>query len=242
MKFKEAAIEILKKSSVPLTASEIWNKIKENNYDVGIKGKTPAATLATVLLYSSNNSDSYYHYKNPLFTIVSENPNKYDLIEKLINSELDVIDTNKNDIPDNIELEPFYECVLDDKETILKIFNVDSVLTYKTEKGNSFTYFFPDDAKSQLKIGKTNNIENRFNTLKTGNPDINVELVLPSEAYEKSLHNKFEKYHHKLEWYFYTKEIREFITHEKKKRQLAIDCWREYNESIKIENNFLRLF
>lgn len=240
--FKEAAVEILKDSDIPLSASEIWEEILKRNL-VDTKGKTPVATLTTILLYSSNNSDNVtFHYKTPIFTIVSENPNKYDLIEKRIKLETEIIDSDNDDVPDIIENQPFYECVLDDKSTILQIFNESETLTYKTKTGNSFTYFFPDEAKAQIKIGKTNNVENRFNTLKTGNPDINIDLVLPSDVYEKTLHNRFEKYHHKLEWYFYSKEIRQFISNEKKKRQLAIDCYREYNESISIENEFLKHF
>lgn len=245
MTFKDCAFEILKNSDKPLSVSEIWERIKLNNFDISTKGKTPIASLSSILLAYSNNSNNVtFHYKKQLFTIISENPNKYDLIDKSIksiNNSEEITDIDNDEIPDEIEYESFYECVLDDNETILKIFNNDSVLNYKTEKGNSFTYFFPD-SKTLIKIGRTNNVEHRYRTLKTGNPDLNIEFILPSETFEKNLHNKFEKFHHKLEWYFYSNEIKNFITYEKKKRQLAINCWNKYNESIKIENNFLELF
>jgi hypothetical protein len=131
---------------------------------------------------------------------------------------------------------------MDDNETILKVYDNDGNLTYKTEYGDSFTYFISNSVKDKIKIGRTKNIKNRFKTFKTSNPDIEISLVIPKDKYEKYYHDEFSKYHYNLEWYFYTKEIKEFIVNENKKRKKAIDCYREYKESIETENDFLSLF
>ena len=245
MTFKEAAIEILKNSDIPLSASEIWDKINKT-LDFKTLGKTPSASLNTILLFYSDNSNTKHHYKNKIFTIVSKSPNKFSLRNKIsdipeIEIKSDIIDEHISDI-EYITNEIFYECVMDDNETILKVYNIDGTLSYNTEVGKNFTYFFPDEHKSLIKIGRTKNIIKRFNTLKTGNPDINIDLILPSETYEKTLHIKFYKYKHKLEWFFHSNEIKKFINYEKEKRKLAIDCYREYKESQEIEDKFLSLF
>ena len=245
MKFHEAAIEVLKDSNCPLSSSEIWNKIKEKNITINTNGKTPQLSLSKILLYCSDNSKTKLHNKQIRFTIISENPNKFYLIDKIKNDKKDensqLIDLD-NDIIVDSEIVPIYECVLDDYETVLKIYNDNDTLSYKTEKCDSFTYFFPDTTKAQLKIGKTGNISNRFNQLKTANPDIHIELVLTKDTYEKNLHDKFEKYNHKLEWYFYSKEIQQFVDYEKKRRRMAIECYEKYLESIELENKFIELF
>lgn len=236
MTFKEVSIKILQEINKPLSSSEIWNEIKKQKL-VQTNGKTPEATLSSVMLFNSENSSTKKRYKNTPFTIISHNPNKYQLVkdvENLIDDDTDIKDIENN--------EPYYECVMDDNETILKIFNIDGTLNYKTEKGNEFTYFIQDKPKNLIKIGKTGNIQKRYNTFRTANPDIEILLIIPKDEYEKYYHDRFKKYNHDLEWYFLVNEIKEFLKHENKKRTLAIDCYFKYEENYKSEENFLKLF
>ena len=233
MTFKEAAIEILKKSDTPMSASEIWDEIVKLDL-IKSNGKTPSATLNSIILYNSN---SPFNKKGEIiFEIISKNPMRYKLIDDTKE------DLSEDNIIEQTKDEPFYECVMDDNETILKIYNIDGDLDYQIEHGDSFTYFISNSIKDKIKIGRTKNIKNRFNTLKTSNPDIEISLIVPREKYEKYYHDEFSKYHYNLEWYFYTKEIKEFIINEDKKRKKAITCYRKFKESIEIEKDFLSLF
>ena len=90
MTFIEAAITILKKfNNKSLSSSEIWSKIEEENL-VKSDGKTPWATLNTILLTNSNNSNIKIRSKTPILTIEENSkPQKFSLL-------LDEIEKNTN--------------------------------------------------------------------------------------------------------------------------------------------------
>ena len=81
MNFTKAAIRILKdNTNSPLSAKEIWAQIEKRGI-IESKGKTPWATLNTILSRKSKNNNFKKDDGNYLFEIVSDKPRKYQLID-----------------------------------------------------------------------------------------------------------------------------------------------------------------
>jgi len=53
---------------------------------------------------------------------------------------------------------------------------------------------------NRFKIGKSKNLKERYITQKTSNPDL-ILLGYTDKSSEKEMHEKYKKYHYKLEWY-----------------------------------------
>ena len=71
-----------------------------------------------------------------------------------------------------------------------------------------------------LKIGFTDNFSSRLKHARTFNP-YNLEVVKVIEGTvkeERLLHEQFKKYHHQLEWFLFSDEIKQYID-----KQKAID-------------------
>lgn len=70
-------------------------------------------------------------------------------------------------------------------------------------------YLISNEKKTLLKIGKSENVINRFNSMLTVNPDLKILGYLRIEdlSLEKILHFKFKSFHYKREWFHYTEEI-----------------------------------
>jgi len=80
--YREAIISALRMSGDPLTTSEIWNVIVKNMLlDLNsIKGKTPQATMAS-LLYRELKKSSFNGHET-IFASNGEKPTKYYLKER----------------------------------------------------------------------------------------------------------------------------------------------------------------
>ena len=78
--------------NTPMSAEEIWEEIELRNI-VDTKGSTPKASLNTILLKYSDNSNVSKGYKKKIFTIVSTNPNKFKLIN---NNVQNIIEETEN--------------------------------------------------------------------------------------------------------------------------------------------------
>ena len=68
----------------------------------------------------------------------------------------------------------------------------------------------PDQFERRLKIGYTDNLENRLKAYLTTNPDIILLQTREGDtSLESYLHKKFEKYRYKdsKEWFYYNQEI-----------------------------------
>jgi len=237
MTFKDAAVQVLTNNqNKPLSASEIWDEIERLGL-VQSNGKTPSASLHTRLLYYSDNSNSEHHYKEKVFTIVDKNPLKFVLlnnIEPPISIE-EEIETNKSI--------PIYECVLDDKGNILKVYNDNDTLKYETEYCTvGFTYFTLDEMRDKVKIGKETYLGDRLKVFKTANPGLKTIFTLPNITNEKVYHKIFDDLRSDGEWFFYAKGIREFIDNEKLKREDAIKSYNLFIESKNQEKEFLKHF
>ena len=64
-----------------------------------------------------------------------------------------------------------------------------------------------------VKIGRSEDVAERISSLQTGNP-YKVELIGSfdgSDAEERRLHAAFGPFHHRDEWFFFTKTIQEFV-------------------------------
>jgi hypothetical protein len=96
--FLKTAIEFMKTATEPKTAKEIWESIKDK---IETKGITPEATLSTRLFYYSNNSNFSKKSETPYFRMVSNNPAKFWLIERLPELE-----TSKKELEPEKILEP----------------------------------------------------------------------------------------------------------------------------------------
>jgi len=79
MEYTEAALAILKESDKPLSAIEIWKKIKELNLIDAKNAKTPERTLNSYLHWNSDSNEN----ESSLFSITSKKPDKFILIDKL---------------------------------------------------------------------------------------------------------------------------------------------------------------
>ena len=237
MTFKDAAVKILNEKNVPMSASEIWEEISKQDL-IQSNGKTPEASLSTVLLVYSNNSNISKKRNSEIFTIVDENPHKFILIK---NDKVDIIeDVNKSKNTNSKEL--IYECVLDDGD-ILMVYNDNSTLSYdKVKCVVGYTYFILDETRQIIKIGRESIMGDRLKAFKTSNPDLKLKYIIPGDYNEKILHKKFDSLHYDREWFFYGKGIKDFIKNEKIKSENAKKCYDLFLDSKKYEKEFLRFF
>jgi hypothetical protein len=189
------------------------------------------------MLYHSNNSNSTRLYKDKLFTIVSKNPMRYILFN--CDNGNDVVELTEEEIQSN----PLYECLLNEDGDILKIFNENDTLRYKTEKcTDGFTYFILDPVTKMLKIGLETIIGAREKAGKTFNPRIQTVFRMPHTFNESKYHKEFDDYRSDGEWFFYAKGIKEFIDNENMKRQDALKSYELYISSQKQEEEFMKHF
>jgi len=238
MTFKDAAVQILSERNIPMSHTEIWNEIARQKLIVS-NGKTPSATLYTILLKYSNNSDGMStHAKTPYFTIVDKNPYKFILID----SDNGVDDLTDEEFTESIKSDPIYECVLDSDGNILKIYDDNGTLKYEVGKSDGFTYFTLDPIRDKIKIGKETHLGDRVKAGKTFNPDIKVIFTFPHKSNESKFHNKFDESRSDGEWFFFTKGIKEFLDNEILKAKDAIKSYELYLESTNQEKEFLNHF
>lgn len=229
MTFLEAAIEVLKSNgNQPMKSREIWNKISESKL-IRSGGKTPWASLSTILLYHSKPE----YKKKIYFDIKSENPHKFCL------KEIDIVYSESENIQDyqiDNEKRILYQITTKDVSwKKITIFNLNDNIDYEITECEEYTYIIEDKAHATIKIGKTkNDPEQRLAQLRTGNPTLNIIHVFPSSQYSESeLHNKFNDYQKDLEWFFFTKGLRLFIDEEINKHEKVLN-WFNRKKSIEI--------
>jgi len=88
----------------------------------------------------------------------------------------------------------------------------------------SNVYFILDKKSAAVKIGKSNNIEERISDLQTGNPNLlTVEYFIECKSeehsfeLEKKLHKKFERLHITGEWFKFDIDLFNYIISESTK-------------------------
>ena len=80
-----------------------------------------------------------------------------------------------------------------------------------------YTYFIGNIKNNFVKIGKSDNPENRLTILQIGCP-FKLELIYSTDKYsEKELHEKFKEEKINGEWFYYLWKIHNFIEKERKK-------------------------
>lgn len=236
MTFIEAAIKILSDNgNQPLSAKEIWDRISERNL-VKTNGKTPWASLNTIMIYRSQSK----YNKDLYFDVVSNKPMKF-ILKNLNIINVDVDENEESNIYEKIGLCSITSCDLNWKK--LTIYNNNNNIEYELSDCEEYTYIIEDKAHATIKIGRTkNNPEIRFNQLKTANPSINLLHVFPSDQFsEKDLHDKFDDFKKDLEWFFFAKSLREFITNEIKKHKKVILTYSTKVELEKGEEEMLEM-
>ena len=172
MTFIEAAIIILRDSgNLPMTATEIWDKIKISNINFKTNGKSPISTLTALMSRSSINSDVSYARKNPKFEILDNHkPVKFRLIDfkasfDINKEEVQEIELEEKEFVNNILLYQITSKDLNWKK--LSIFNRDENIVYEISDCEEYTYIIEDKAHATIKIGKTkNDPDQRLNQLK----------------------------------------------------------------------------
>ena len=224
MTFIEAAIEILRQNgNQPMSSKEIWNKISEQDL-VKTKGKTPWASLNTILIFHSRPE-----YKKKLyFNIASNKPLKFTILDlNTIHLGVEKEDAREedNNEKENLEKSPLYSITskeLDWKK--LTVYNNNENIESELSDCLEYTYIIEDGAHATIKIGKTkNDPELRFNQLKTANPSIKLLHVFPSDQWSESdLHEKFNDIQKDLEWFFFTRGLKTFIWEEINKHSRII--------------------
>ncbi len=153
-----------------------------------------------------------------------------------------VLDTLNDDSTINSEKVLLYQ--ITDKSLGLKKLNVyndfnDMRLVYELEDCEEFTYIMFDRAHDTIKIGKTkNDPELRLAQLRTANPSIQLLHTFPSSLYsEKDLHNKFYDHLKDLEWYYYARGVRKFITDESEKHKKILEAYKKRAELDNLESD-----
>jgi hypothetical protein len=162
--------------------------------------------------------------------------------ETLIDKNL-VIETEIDYEPsENVHLQKDFIYAITSKEL-----NWDKIIVYKTNSGyeyqrlkcNNFTYVLIDNTYDSVKIGKTNNPDQRLNTLKTANPNLSYLIVFPSELFsEKMLHDKLSDYRKQLEWFHYTNTIREFVNKAIQNHNKILESYELKCKMDEVENQF----
>ena len=76
---KSTEIILKQNGNLPMTSRQIWDKIKQQNL-INTKGKTPWASLNTILLLNSTNSNVKKR-SGSFFEIVETNPNKFRILD-----------------------------------------------------------------------------------------------------------------------------------------------------------------
>lgn len=246
MTFTEATKEILvQNGNLPMTSKEIWNKILQQNLVVKY-GKTPCATLNANILKYSSNSNLSSTYKKKLFEIVGSNPMKYRLTNYTPKSVSVIIDTTdillEEEIIDKVLLYQITSKDLGWKK--ISVYNHEENIEYEIVNCEGYTYIMEDKAHDTIKIGKTkNDPESRLNQLKTGNPSISLLHVFPSSQFpESELHERFTDLRKDLEWFYYGKGLKKFLTEEIDKHNSITKSYSKRAELDDIEKEMLVKF
>ena len=248
MTFIDAAKQILiENNNLPMSPKEIWSKISEKKL-VSTSGKTPQASLSTIMLYSSKDSpcNEKDQYKIKYFEIIGNNPMKFRLLDynnQISNQIQSTISTIiEEESTEKVLLYQITSSEINWKK--ISVYNNDENIEYIISDCDEYTYIMEDKAHATIKIGKTKNDPIlRLNQLKTGNPSISMIHVFPSSQFSESvLHNRFSDSQKDLEWYFYTKILRQFISDEVKKHESIIKSYNKRVELDKIEQEMINLF
>jgi len=247
MTFSEAAIKILKDNkNLPMSSNDIWVQIENQNL-IKSEGKTPWATLNAILICADINSKSKYKVKNSsrlFFESIGSNPMKFRLLD-ITTNEIDY--TNQKEIiKEEINTEKILLYQITSKSLgwkKLSVYNNNENIEYLIEDCEEYTYVMEDIAHATLKIGKTkNDPEIRLNQLKTGNPSISILHVFPSTQYSESdLHQRFNDFQKDLEWFFYSKGLKTFLSNEIAKHESIITSFLIREELNAKEKQMLNL-
>jgi len=267
MTFLEAAIKILyENDNIPMKPRDIWKEIDKQKL-VKTDGKTPWASLNTIMLFGSINSTIGKDYldKEPdknknIFDIVSNKPNTFRLNQTYLDTRYDVEESEEvieeieqEQIPEptenkkivvSKEREIIYQMTCEELEwKCLTIYKDDDHIDYEISNITEYTYVF-DGNNTLVKIGKTSQETpvNRLNGMKTANPAIHIALVFPATLYkEKHLHDKFDDYRQQnnREWFFKSKTILGFINNHLKKNEIALKWYYKQKEIKEIETKII---
>lgn len=239
MTFVEAAIEILKQNNNDfMKPREIWKQIANQNL-VKFTGKTPWLSLNTLLLYHSRPE-----YKKKLyFNVTSDKPLKFNI--KDLNTITSGVDNgDKVMVSDDLDKILLYQITSKDLGwKKLSIYNDNNNIEYVIEDCEEYTYIIEDKAHAAIKIGKTkNDPEQRLNQLRTGNPSLTILHVFPSSQFSESqLHKKFEDFQKDLEWFFYAKGLKSFMSEELNRHESIISSYFKKKELEEKENLMLEI-
>jgi hypothetical protein len=246
MTFIEAAkYTFIENGNLPMTCKDLWEKINKNNLCQSV-GKTPVATLNASLLRNSVNGETKGKRKELSFEMV-ENPGpaKFRLVNVKISEAKEenfmdnILEDNINIIQERILLYEIVSSEIDWKK--LSIYNNNENIEYEISDCDEYTYIMWDKAHATVKIGKTSNSPiSRLNQLKTANPSIELLHVFPSSLFsEQDLHSKFDAFKHDLEWFFYAKGVRCFVSLEMMKHETILKSYNKKNELNKIEEELV---
>jgi len=252
MKFLDAAIKILlDNDNTSMSVREIWEEISKQKL-VETTGKTPWASLNTIILYGCVNSpiDPNQLKKEPernknIFDIIGKNPHKFKLNSLYLksNSETPKDQPQPTTIIVPKEREIVYQLTCEELEwKCLTIYKDDDHLNFELAECPDYTYVFDDNTK--LKIGRTSqeNPIRRLDAMKTANPTIHIDIVFPSSQHpEKELHKRFDdsRMVDNREWFHKTKSLSKFIDEHKKKNEIALDWYHKQNKINEIEKLIL---
>lgn len=248
MTFLEAATRVLRgNNNQPMSSREIWDEIEKQSL-VQTKGKTPWASLSTVMLYSTIN-ETKISSKNDilLFKIVEKNPYKFILVDEngigddyIYKNNIQQIEKDENstqiEIVEKILLYQITSEFLDWKT--LSVYNNEDNIEYQFSDCQNYTYIMYDKAHETIKIGTTSNKPDlRLNQLKTANPSIEMIHVFPGTLYsEKELHQKFDDIRKDREWFFNAKSLKNFLSSEMKKHEAAFEAFKKRKELDEVES------
>ena len=239
--FISSSIKAIKNNkNLPMSADEIWKKTK-HTYDMN--GKTPVRSLAVRLCEFSKDSpfskiNDSFKSKVKYFEIIQDHPQKFKLIDNIYNSLV-----KENDITEvsDKSLKIIHE--MTNKRLDWNKLTIYNDWSYRLDNLNDYTYIGIDRIRNTVKIGYTaRDPETRINEFRTGNPDVELVCVLSGNI-EKDLHKKFDRYRvsDSREWFFYTKEIKEFIDIEVLKNEKCYNWYIGKKEQERREDEILKM-
>lgn len=267
MTFLEAAIKVLyDNGNIPMSHMEIWDIINKQKL-VESNGKTPWASLNTIILYSCVNSpiDPKYLDKTSdktrnIFDIVGK-PMKFKLndsflekrfSEKLITpKQIESVEAPKPIDPPK-QIEPGKTLI---HQVTTEDLNWKTLQVFKNEHGDiefdivenvgGYTYLLDEPVSKRVKIGYSKNPNGRIATHQTSNTNLEHIIVFPTSLYsERSLHQRFSSYRdiqcRAKEFFFRTKELDDFIKEELDKQENTLSFYDIHKEYAINKENFIK--
>ena len=223
----------------------IENKIEKS--DIEMRTQIGAEFSSTIGRYLTTELITQKVDKKNHYILTENYDHSKDYIAETINGKIieDKLDKIRKQKEIKIDREIVYQMTCEELHwKCLIIYKDEEYLDYEITNVSEYTYFFDNGHNNNVKIGKTSRTpEDVLKDFKTGNPEINIDIVFPSILYkEKFLHEKFDnsRIDDGREYFFKTKTIKTFIQEHKSKNEKALEWFYKQKDIKDIEKSILK--